>query len=71
MRYSDINRLVRKETDDRADAFTDFLDALTLSANNVSETFGEKNDQVSARRWLRIAAQIDAVRAFVEREIRA
>lgn len=69
MRHSDILKLVRAETDKRPDAFTDFLDALTLSANNISEHFADKRDQMAAQRWLRIASEIDRVRSVVQREV--
>jgi hypothetical protein len=70
MRHSDILKLVRAETDQRPDAFSDFLDALTLAANNVSEQLAERPDPISARHWLQIASTIAQARRLVDEEIR-
>jgi hypothetical protein len=70
MRHSDILRLVAAETEKRPDAFTDFLDALVLSANNISNHYADKQNEASAQQWLQIAAGLDGARKVVDEVVR-
>ena len=61
--------MMRKEgkVEDRAESIKDFLSDLGTIPENISKQIDNETDLDTLRRWMKLAAKLDSIEAFIEK----